>query len=242
MNRRPAQIHETAAKLAAWGVHAFTASGAVAGFLAWVAITGHDYRAAFLWMAAAVAIDSVDGVLSRWCRVKERIPKFDGALLDNVVDYFTYAAVPAALIYESDLVPGGTRLLTAAAILLASAYQFCHTSAKTSDHFFTGFPSYWNVAALYLFLLSPAQPWFNLGILLFLTAATFVPIRYVYPSRTPYAQRWTIGLGGVWAVLLLCALIGYPKGHRIPAALSLAYMAYYATLSLWLHFKRPASS
>ncbi len=240
MNRRSTQVTETLAKLAAWGVHAFTASGAVAGFLAWVAVTEHDYRASFLWMGVAVLIDSVDGVLARWCRVKERIPEFDGALLDNVVDYFTYSAIPAALVYESGLVPDGACLLAAAAILMASAYQFCNAAAKTSDHFFTGFPSYWNVAALYLFLLSPSHPWINLGILLFLTAATFVPIRYVYPSRTTYARRWTVGLGSLWAALLLYALLRYPEGHHAPAAISLVYIAYYTALSFRLHFGRQA--
>ena len=32
-------------------------------------------------------------------------------------------------------------------------YGFCRTDAKTADHFFTGFPSYWNIVAFYLYVL-----------------------------------------------------------------------------------------
>ena len=40
-----------------------------------------------------------------------------------------------------------------AAPVLASAYGFAQTDAKTDDDFFLGFPSYWNVVAIYLWLL-----------------------------------------------------------------------------------------
>ena len=37
------------------------------------------------------------------------------------------------------------------AMLLSSAYGFAAADAKTDDHFFTGFPSYWNIVVLYLY-------------------------------------------------------------------------------------------
>lgn len=224
-----------ARRIAAWAVHAFTASGAVAGFLAWAAITRHEFQAAFAWMAVAVIIDSADGALARWCRVKQVLPHFDGALLDNIVDYFTYAAVPAAFFYEADGLPEGTALPATAAVLMASAYQFCQANAKTSDYFFVGFPSYWNIVALYQFLLTPQMPWLNLVMIAACAALTFVPIKYVYPSRTPVARKLTLVLGVVWAALLLAALALHPDGHFWPALASLAYVAYYVVLSGVLH-------
>ena len=71
--------------------------------------------------------------------------------MDNIVDYFTYVVVPAAFIYESHLVPAAWSLVVVGAMLMTSAYQFCQGEAKTADHFFTGFPSYWNLVVLYLF-------------------------------------------------------------------------------------------
>ena len=36
-----------------------------------------------------------------------------------------------------------------------------------------------------------------------LALLVFVPIRYLYPSRTPTARRTTYVLGGVWAICLV---------------------------------------
>ena len=56
----------------AYGVHLFTASGALAGLLALLEATRGDLRAAALWMLAAMAIDSVDGTLARAVGVAAR--------------------------------------------------------------------------------------------------------------------------------------------------------------------------
>ena len=59
----------------------------------------HDFRAAFLFLVLACFIDSTDGVLARALRVKERLPDFDGAKLDDIVDYLTYVFVPALIVW-----------------------------------------------------------------------------------------------------------------------------------------------
>ena len=74
-------------------------------------------------------------------------------------------------------------LRLAALPLLASSYQFCRVDAKTEDYFFLGFPSYWNIVAFYaiVFHLSAGV----VGLLFFVCSAlVFIPVRYVYPSRT----------------------------------------------------------
>ena len=48
----------------AWGVHLYTASGAVFGLLAIHYAAVGDYRASFLAMAITIAIDSSDGTLA----------------------------------------------------------------------------------------------------------------------------------------------------------------------------------
>ena len=59
-----------------------------------------DLRAAFLWLFAAVLIDSTDGVLARWARVHERLPNFSGEKLDDIVDYLTFVFVPAVILSQ----------------------------------------------------------------------------------------------------------------------------------------------
>jgi phosphatidylcholine synthase len=130
--------------------------------------------------------------------VKEVLPQFDGALLDNIVDYFTYVIVPASFLYETRSVPIGFNLVSAILITLASAYQFCQSDAKTDDYCFKGFPSYWNVVAFYLFMLDWPQ-WVNLVIIVALTVAVFVPFKYLYPSRTLIARPLNVALTAVWA-------------------------------------------
>jgi phosphatidylcholine synthase len=217
----------------AWGVHLLTALGAVAGFLAIIAIGRHHWLLAFTWMAVTIAIDSVDGMCARAVRVKEVLPQFDGALLDNIVDYFTYVIVPASFLYETRSVPIGFNLVSAILITLASAYQFCQSDAKTDDYCFKGFPSYWNVVAFYLFMLDWPQ-WVNLVIIVALTVAVFVPFKYLYPSRTLTARPLNVALTAVWAAVLLAAMWRYPEGHLGLIYASLAYVAYYGAASAYI--------
>ena len=136
-------------------MHLYTACGTVLALLiVLAAIDGDVVRALWLGLAALV-IDGTDGLLARWLRVKERIPWFDGARLDDIVDYLTYVFAPVVLLWTAGYLPSGGWGMTLAALpLLASSYQFCRTDAKTDDHFFLGFPSYWNVVAFYAVVLN----------------------------------------------------------------------------------------
>ena len=111
-------------RIGAWSVHLVTASGAIWGFLALVAIVQQEWLAAAAWMAIATFVDGIDGTLSRLMRVKQILPGFDGALLDNIIDYQTYVVVPALFIFQAKLVPPGWLLIMAILVLLTSSYQY----------------------------------------------------------------------------------------------------------------------
>ena len=220
-----------------WLAHVYTALGAGTALAATLAVVDGDFRTAFLWLIAAVVIDATDGTLARALRVKERLPSFDGAALDNLVDYLTYVFVPVLLMLRAGLLPAGPAgSAVGVAVLLASAYGFNRGDAKvvTTDHFFTGWPSYWNILALYLYLwrLSPAA---NAGILLVLAILVLVPIRYVYPSRTVTLRVPTLILGAVWGILVLVVVWRLPATDGPWFALSHVSPIYYYALSLWLH-------
>src|SRR5438067_2528926 len=119
-------------KLCAWGVHIFTAAGAVFGLLAVQFAADGRFRASFVAMTAATIIDSADGPMARALQVRARVPWFDGTLLDNIVDYLTYVLAPAFLMLRAQMLPAGSLALAiAGAVMLASAYQFCQANAKT---------------------------------------------------------------------------------------------------------------
>jgi phosphatidylcholine synthase len=223
--------------IGAWLAHAYTASGAVLAFLAARDIIEHEYRNAFFWLYVQVFIDSTDGVLARRARVYEVLPWFNGSKLDDIVDYLTYVFVPALLVWRSLIVPDAWTLPVAAAMLLSSAYGFNREDAKTSDHFFLGFPSYWNVVLVYM-MVAGLSPLTNGVILLTLAVFVFVPIKYVYPSRTTELQWLTVGLGVIWGVLMCVMLWQFPLVSRAVFWLALVFPAYYVALSLYLQFRR----
>jgi phosphatidylcholine synthase len=217
--------------LCAWAVHFLTASGAVLGVLALLAVAQGDFPRAALLMLAALAIDSVDGTLARRFRVAEILPHVDGRRLDDLVDYLNYVIVPAVFMVASGAIPGWA---WAALPVLASAYGFSQQEAKTADDFFLGFPSYWNVVAIYLWQLE-LGPVLSAALVAALSVAVFVPLKYVYPSRTHALWRTTY-LGATLWLLAVSAVILWPEplsGIRLLET-SLLFPAYYIAISLWL--------
>src|SRR5262249_40191358 len=162
-----------------------------------------------------------DGTLARAVRVKEVLPRVDGTRLDDVVDYSTYVIVPAFFLLQMRLLPPGWDVAIVALIAIASGYGFSQTAAKTAHHFFTAFPSYWNIAAFYLYALrwSPAV---NAAWLVALAIGVFVPIRYVYPSRTPTLRALTVTLGTAWGAFMIYALFHLESVPRGAIVASLA--------------------
>lgn len=239
----PAELPSPSSKerMLAWSAHLFTATSALWAILAVLAIIDQEWKMAFLWMAAAVIVDSFDGFLARAFRVKEVLPDFDGELMDNILDYLTYVFVPAFLLVQADLIPAHLSLPGAAIMLLTSAYQFCQVDAKTDDHYFKGFPSYWNVVAFYLFMLGMGQ-WINFAIIALLGVLVFVPIKYIYPSRTTLLQGLTMSLLGVWAVATILMWWQYPDYSPWLVVICGAIGIYYLCLSLYVTFAEPKAT
>jgi phosphatidylcholine synthase len=226
-------------RLLAWLVHLYTAMGLVCAALIVVLIVGGGdaaFRYAFLLMMVATAIDATDGWLARKARVKDVLPGFDGAALDNLIDFQTYTTLPLLLIWRADLLPGALAWLLLFP-LLASAYGFSQTEAKTDDGFFLGFPSYWNIVAFYLYVLDP-QPWASVALIAICSVLTFVPTLYLYATRGgPLARSMNIG-SVAWFVALGVALFGPEPIRKIVAIVSLAYPVMYLALSAWVTFTR----
>lgn len=189
-----------APKVKAMGVHLLTATGAVLAMLALMAAVSGDWPAMFGWLLMAFVVDGVDGPLARRLDVRAHAPRFDGALLDLVVDYLTYAFVPAYALLSSGLLPGWTGWAAAVAVTLASALYFADTAMKTADASFNGFPGCWQMVALVLLAAEPpALP--ALALVLALAAAMFLPWRFVHPVRTRRWRAVTLPVACAWTAL-----------------------------------------
>jgi phosphatidylcholine synthase len=221
----------------AWLVHLYTALGAVVAFVSVIFIEQSRFQEVFFLMFLAVVIDATDGTLARAARVKELIPWFDGDRLEDIVDYANYVIVPCLFLLRADLLPPADALWLTALPLVASAYGFCQTEAKTADHFFLGFPSYWNILAFYLYMLKTPL-WVNAFSIVIFSLLVFVPIKYVYPSRSPYLRSLTNLFGAAWGALLLWVIFSLPESRPGIVVASLLFPAYYAALSLKLEGER----
>lgn len=225
-------------QLAGWLVHSFTASGAYVGVLALYAIYQQKFLNALWLMLIAICIDAVDGLFARMIGIKIAVPKINGELLDNIVDFFNYTIVPAFFLLVTQLVPEGWAFPCVMIVVLSSAYQFTQEDAKTSDHFFKGFPSYWNIAVFYLFFWQMDKV-ANLWIILLLAALSFVPIKYVYPSRLDYLTKSPILRIAMliatisWGLATAGLLWIYPASNNVLVSISMGYMILYVTISLY---------
>ena len=225
----------------AYMVHAFTALGAVLGLLTLYAIYKQEYILTFWYMAGTIVIDAVDGTLARLVDIKKIAPRIDGELLDNIIDYLNYVITPAFFLMTADLLPPSWILVVPALVVLASAYQFTQSDAKTADHFFKGFPDYWNIVVFYLFVWH-TSPQLNVWLLLALVVLVFVPIKYVYPSRMEYVTgsnnlRHILLLATIlWGIVTAAMLVTYPQINPWFNYYSFGYCAFYALLSLYRTF------
>jgi len=219
----------------AWGVHLYTALGAAMGLLAIYYAAERNFTLSFIAIGIAIFIDSSDGSLARLLDVKHRVPSFDGSLLDNIVDYLTYTVAAVFLMLEAGIIPKTIAgLVLACLIMLASVYGFCQTDAKTDDHYFLGFPNYWNIVAFYLYCLH-WPPVINWAVLLIFVVMVFIPIKYIYPSRTVPLRGLTIAYGIIWAIVTFAMLPMLPRVNPIMLGVSLSYIVYYFIASFILH-------
>ena len=230
-----------AQRVAAYAVHVFTASGVVMALLAAdeVAAPAPRPKLVFLYLAIQVVIDALDGPMARAVHIKTRAARIDGRTIDDIVDYLTYTFIPLLLVWRMGWLPAPGGFWVAPA-MVASLFGFANTGAKDeAGGFFLGFPSYWNVVAVYVGLWHAAVgPWPGGVLIAALTVLTVLPVRFVYPNLAPRPWRWPVLVGAAaWAVVLAWMLVRYPRVPGWVTAVSLVYPAFYVGLSVWLDWR-----
>ncbi|WP_121062596.1 CDP-alcohol phosphatidyltransferase family protein [Chachezhania antarctica] len=186
----------------AYSVHLFTAAGASLAMLALLEAAQQDWAMMAIWLAVAFIVDGIDGPLARKYDVKTNAPVIDGTLLDLIIDFLTYVMIPAYALYGSGLLPGWTGWFVVLFIPFTSSLYFSDTRMKTADSSFRGFPGCWNMVTLALLVIEPAWQ-IILGLVLLLSLAQFLTLKFVHPVRTkrwraislPVAMVWTASIG-----------------------------------------------
>ncbi|MFV0474226.1 MAG: CDP-alcohol phosphatidyltransferase family protein [Pikeienuella sp.] len=200
------------ARLLAFSVHLFTASGAFLAFLSMLAAMRGAWAEMFGWLGAALVVDGLDGPLARRLEVEIRAARWSGVMLDLIVDYLTYVFIPAVALVTSGTMYYPLAIPAAAIIIVTGAIYFADTRMKTRDASFQGFPGCWNMVVLVLFATDLTN---TTGFLIIagIGVAQFLPLRFVHPVRTK-----------LWRMVSLpacCAWIGF------------------AGWAAWTHFQQP---
>jgi phosphatidylcholine synthase len=212
-------------RLAAFGVHVFTALGAGIALIAMLEAVREHWANMFGWLGVALIVDAIDGPLARKLDVVRLQPNWSGEVLDLVVDFVTYVFVPAYAITASGLLLPLAAPLLGIGIVVSSALYFADRRMKASDNHFRGFPALWNAAAFYLFLLHLPPAVSSLGIAI-LIALTFAPFHVLHPIRVVRLRWLTLWLLAAWAVLAIYAL-AYDFNVGAPITAGLCAIAAY---------------
>lgn len=220
-------------KLAAWSVHVFTATGLLSAFMALLAAVEKDWRTTMLWLLLCLVIDGIDGTFARMAKVGEVLPKVKGKYIDYVIDFFTYAILPAYMYYETVELSEGWKLITTFSILMASAiyYGFEDMTSADGKHFI-GFPVMWNmVVYMFIFVTPQLSSQVMAGLVIFFAIIHFVPIHFAYPSMG--GRWWPVTLAAT--VLFIASAVWnvwfYPEVAEIGRYVAIACSLYFGLLA-----------
>jgi phosphatidylcholine synthase len=227
--------------LSVWAVHLLTASGAAIALVAAVAAVNADWQLVFLCLGVALVVDGVDGPIARRLSASERVPWFDGAVLDLVIDYTTYVLVPAMVLSMSGLVE--QPFATAAGIVIAvvGALYFADTRMKTPEQAFRGFPAVWN-AVVFQLMVYKFPPAVTLAIVAVFAVLTFLPVEFVHPLRVKRLRPLTFVMAVAWGVLaILCLVDNLNPSAAVLTAFTVVNI-YFALIGIFLQLTRRRSA
>ena len=182
-----------------FAIHLLTASGAAFALLAVMSVAWGNWNQAFVWLGITLIVDGLDGPLARRHRVRERLPQWDGAALDFVVDYTTYVFVPAVIVARAFGLPELVGSLLGIVIAVTGALYFADTRMKQPDNSFRGFPAVWNMAIFILYVFMPPAI-VTIAFVLALAVLTFLPVNFVHPVRVVKWRGLTLTLLTAWFV------------------------------------------
>mgnify|MGYP000518503377 CR=1 FL=1 len=223
-------------------IHLYTASGGLFGIFAlFYAADGNFYKS-FIFLFITLVIDGTDGMLARKYKVSKNLPNMDGVMLDNVIDTMTYAWIPFLVMYKLNLFSPLWLCLPA----LGAMYCYTIADMKNDEGFFINFPTLWNLVALYFWLIKPNAIWCIL-VLIFLTVLSFLPTRYMYPSKQKFLQKTNFVLIIIWVLSLFYIFIKKDFQNTSLIYFSLfIYPVFYMLGSFYVdylyRFKKPLNS
>lgn len=168
-----------------------------------VAVLDKSPTAAVVWMMVAVLIDGIDGPIARRWMSNTELPRFDGYILDLVIDYVTCVVVPAAFMWQFEIV--GHDLigqLAVAAILGSSALWFSQTTIANAEHWFRGFPAAWNLVIPTIWLLG-LDTNLNIAISFLLATLTLSSVEFPHTLQVLQFRKLNVLATSFWMLCII---------------------------------------
>ena len=184
-------------------IHALTVTGILAGMAALVAVLDNAPTSAVVWLIVALIIDGIDGPIARKWLSDSEVPRFDGYILDLVIDYVTCVIVPAAFMWQFGVVThGNLGKVAIAAVIGSSALWFSQNNIESSDHYFRGFPAAWNMVVPTLWLLDAGAS-VNISITLLLSVLTLSNIEFAHTIKVERLRKINVISMAIWVIAIL---------------------------------------
>jgi phosphatidylcholine synthase len=162
----------------------------------------------------------------------------DGKSIDYVIDFATYAIIPAFFFYKAEMVTASAMPIAITLILMSSALYYGKKNMVEDEQYFMGFPVLWNFVVFFQFFLVQNHQLTNLISVVIISILHFVPIRFAYPSMSKryfksHLLFSIIGLSGALYVLYI-----YPVRVPFVEYLSIIGGSYFALFAIYDTLKR----
>lgn len=209
--------------------------------MAIVAIDQEDFRTCFLWLIVCFVIDALDGTFARMAKVEEVLPSMDGKTIDFVIDFASYALIPAYFFYKAEMASPLMMMPALAIILLSSALYYGKKGMVEDDQYFIGFPVLWNFVVFYQYFIFHNNQTLNIISVVFFGILHFVPLKFAYPSRTKrfFWSHLLFSLFGVGGALY--GLIEYPDYHPWTDICAMVGAMYFSLFAIADTFRKSTS-
>ena len=189
--------------IASWLVHLLTASSGFLALYAAKAAVDRQIHTVLYCVVLTVIIDAIDGPLARLVNVRKHTPNFDGAMLDNVIDFLTWVFIPAFCLVQADMFEPKLSFVLGCLMLISSSYFYGCADVKAEHNFFKRFPAAWSPIIVCVFTW-PVSHEVIIGLIISCAALSFVPIYFVHSLRLDVVftgkKKW------INSFLLLCLL------------------------------------
>ena len=222
--------------VAGYIVHSITAFGAIAGLISLERFISGDIRSGLLWLIICQLIDGFDGPIARKIDIHLHATRFDGHILDLVVDYVTCVMVPVAMLVRLDLIESEFSFLYAALIIFTGALWFARTDQETADHWFNGFPAAWNLVIPTFIILDTNVKLVEILIIL-LCVLTLTTLKFPHMVKVEFMRPVTWTLAFIYFVSLTWLSVQYPNGPSSLEPVLVIFPLYIFAISIYHTWK-----